>query len=111
MALPFYEIDLIGRTIADSQDFQGTNPKGIAFDVFWVFARTHLENGNSIIFDMGRPSQWKKLKEVCDLVPNARLVTFILDCPVEVCVERFNNRTDDIPSFNTNVEQTIRKFN
>lgn len=57
---------------------------------FWPF------NGNSIIFDqnMGRPWQWKKLKEVCDLVPRARLVTFIFDCPYEICVERFNNRTE-----------------
>jgi len=96
LSLPFYEIDLVARAIADSRDFQGTNSKGVAFDLFWVLARTYLENGNSLIFDqnMGRPWQWQKLQEICDSVPHARMVTFILDCPYELCVMRFAARTE-----------------
>ena len=93
--LPFYEIDLVGRAIADSRDFQGTNPKGVAFDLFWALARTYLENGNSLIFDqnMGRPWQWQQIEQICASIPHAQAVTFILDCPYDLCLERFNART------------------
>lgn len=96
LALPYYEIDLVARAIADSPDFQGTNSKGVAFDLFWVFARTHLENGNSLIFDqnMGQSWQWNQIKHLCALVPNATLITFILDCPYDLCIERFEARTE-----------------
>lgn len=96
LALPVYEIDLVARTIADSRDFHGTNSKGVAFDLFWTFARAHLENGNSLIFDqnMGQPWRWGKLKEICASVPGAELVTFLLDCPYDLCIERFEARTE-----------------
>lgn len=96
LAVPFYEIDLVARTIADSPDFQGTNAKGVAFDLFWMFAQTYLENGTSLIFDqnMGESRHWEKLKHICALVPQARMTTFILDCPYELCVERFEARTE-----------------
>jgi predicted kinase len=94
--LPFYEIDLVARAIDNSVDFCGTNPKGVAFDLFWTFARAHLENGNSLIFDqnMGRPYQWGKIKQLCTSIPKARLITIILDCPYELCVKRFESRAN-----------------
>ena len=94
--VPFYEIDLVARAIEDSRDFQGTNAKGVAFDLFWVLARAYLENGNSLTFDqnMGRPWQWQQLQEICDAVPHAQMVTFLLDCPYELCVDRFEARTE-----------------
>lgn len=96
LSLPFYEIDLVARAIADSRDFRGTNPKGVAFDLFWVLARTYLENGNSLIFDqnMGRPWQWEQIKHIVGLVQDAQMVTIILDCPYDLCIERFNARTE-----------------
>ena len=61
-----------------------------------MFAQTTLENGTSLIFDqnMGRPFQWEKLKQICASVPGARMMTFILDCPYDLCVERFEARTE-----------------
>ena len=96
LAVPFYEIDLVARAIANSRDFQGTNAKGVAFDLFWTIAQTYLENGNSLIFDqnMGRPRHWEKLKHICASVSGVRLMTFILDCPYDLCVERFEARTE-----------------
>ena len=96
LALPFYEVDLVARTIADSRDFQGTNAKGVAFDLFWMLAQTYLGNGNSLIFDqnMGRPQQWEKLKHICASVPDARMVIIILDCSYDLCVARFKARTE-----------------
>lgn len=98
LALPVYEIDLVAHAINNSQDFQGTKKeaKGVAFDLFWSFSRAHLENGNSLIFDqnMGQPWQWGKLKEVCSSVPGTELVTFILDCPYDLCIERFEARAE-----------------
>lgn len=96
LTVPFYEIDLVARTIADSRDFQGTNAKGVAFDLFWMFAQTCLENGISLIFDqnMGQSRHWEKLVDICASVPDARMLTFILDCPYELCVARFEARTE-----------------
>lgn len=102
LRIPFYEIDLIGRAIGDSSDYVGQNPKGVAFDLFWTFARNQLENGVSLIFDqnMGRPEQWEKLKAVCLEVPGAKLIVFLLDCPFEQCAERFEKRLEH-PDFGT----------
>lgn len=96
LSIPFYEIDFVARAIANSHDFQGTNPKGVAFDLFWALARTYLENGNSLIFDqnMGRPWQWRQIEDICASVPNAQLILFILDCPYDLCTKRFAARTE-----------------
>jgi predicted kinase len=98
LALTVYEIDSIARFIADSRDFHGSNTeaKGVAYDLFWSFARTHLENGNSLVFDqnMGRPQQWESIERVLSEVPGAEALVFILDCPYEICIERFSARTE-----------------
>lgn len=98
LALPVYELDLVGQAIGASPDFSGAkgNAKGVAYDLFWSFSRAHLTNGNSLIFDqnMGQVYQWKKLREVCASVPGAELKIFLLDCPFELCIERFKARTE-----------------
>ena len=96
LALPVYEIDLVAHAIANSTDFHGDNPKGVAYDLFWVFAREHLENGNSLIFDqnMGRAHQWNRIERLRTVVDGVEVVTFILDCPYDLCVERFNARKE-----------------
>ena len=96
LGLPFYEIDLVGKAIAGSKYFKGENPKGVAYDVFWAYARNQLENGCSLIFDqnMGQVWQWTKIKEICDSIAGVEQLTFILDCPYELCVERANARTN-----------------
>jgi predicted kinase len=98
MALPVYEIDSVARTISDSRDFHGTNveAKGVAFDLFWSLARAQLANGGSLIFDqnMGREQSWNSIEQILSDVPGSEARVFILDCPFEVCVARFNARTE-----------------
>lgn len=98
LALPIYELDLVGHAIAESSDFHGAKreAKGVAYDLFWSFSRAHLENGNSLIFDqnMGQAHQWEKLREICASVAGAELIIFLLDCPYELCIERFEARTE-----------------
>ena len=95
LGITYYEIDLVARTIANSRDFHGSNAKGVAFDLFWTLARAYLENGNSLVFDqnMGQPWQWGQIERVAAGVPGAEVVTFILDCPWDLCLERVEARS------------------
>ena len=94
LGLPFYELDLVGRAIAASKYFKGENAQAVAYDLFWVYARNQLENGCSLIFDqnMGQVWQWTKIKEICDSIAGVEQLTFILDCPYDICVERQRSR-------------------
>ena len=94
LALPVYEIDQVSRFVSDSPFFSDTEPKGVAFDVIYGLAQTHLENGCSLIFDqnLGREATWNHLERVRASV-GAKLVVIILDCPYELCVERAMART------------------
>jgi thymidylate kinase len=94
-SLPYYDTDLVSKAIADSSEFEGGSPAGVAFDVVWMLAEAYLRNECSLIFDqnMGRPWQWRRIREICEKVPGATQVTFILDCPFEVCIERCETRT------------------
>jgi predicted kinase len=98
LALPVYEIDSVARSVSDSRDFHGSNKeaKGVAFDLFWSFARANLENGNSLVLDqnMGRADQWSSIERVLATVPGAEGLVFILDCPYDLCVARFAGRTE-----------------
>ena len=94
--VPVFEIDQMARNIRDSKDFHGTQTEshGIAFDFFYAFARQHLHNRGSLIFDqnMGSPTKWQLVTKLSEEVTNIEVKILILDCPYEVCVERFNKR-------------------
>lgn len=76
--LPYYDTDLVSKAVADSSDFEGGNPAGVAFDVVWMLAEAYLRNECSLIFDqnMGRPWQWKRIREICDKVLGATQVIY-----------------------------------
>lgn len=96
-AIPVFEIDQVARSIRDSKDFHGKGSEayGIAFDLFFSFARTHLQNGCSLILDqnMGHAITWANVRRLRDSLNNVEVKIFILDCPYELCVARFASRT------------------
>lgn len=96
LCVPVFEIDQIARNIHDSKDFHGTRKEalGVAFDFFYPFAKQCLQNRASLILDqnMGHPITWQNVAELSEQVENAEMKIIILDCPYEVCVQRFYNR-------------------
>ena len=98
LALPVFEIDSIARSIQESRDFhdKSGNAYGIAFDLFFDFARHHLANQNSLILDqnMGHPLTWRNVDKLRATLPSADVIIFLLDCPYELCVARVDARTE-----------------
>jgi thymidylate kinase len=97
-AIPVFEIDQIARSIKDSKDFHGNNSEayGIAFDLFFSFAQSHLQNQGSLILDqnMGHPLTWNNVEELRISLSNIEVVIFLLDCPYELCLSRVASRSE-----------------
>ena len=93
--LPVFEIDQLARSIRDSESFQDSNAYGLAFDVFFAFARRHLENQSSLILDqnMGHVLTWRNVEALQAALDQIEVKIFILDCPYELCLERVAKRT------------------
>lgn len=96
--MPVFEIDHLARSIKESKDFHGKNNEayGIAFDLFFSFARSHLQNGCSLILDqnMGRAMTWENVRKLRDSLSNVAINIFVLECPYELCVTRFAARRE-----------------
>lgn len=92
LAIPVFEIDQLARSIRDSKDFHGKSGEayGIVFDLFFAFARTHLQNGGSLILDqnMGHAITWANVRQLRDTLNKVDVKIFILDCPYELCLAR-----------------------
>ena len=103
MSVPVFEIDSIGRTIRNSENYHGTSreAQGIAFDFFYSFAKQCLQNRVSLILDqnMGHPITWQNVAKLGDQVGDVEVKILILNCPYEVCVHRFRQR-DEHPHLN-----------
>lgn len=96
---PVFEIDQIAKSIQNSATFKGSaqDAYGVAFDLFFDFAVMHLRNGGSLIFDqnLGHERTWQNLEKLrAELADTADIKIFILECPYEVCLERFAARTE-----------------
>ncbi len=96
-SIPVFEIDELAHTIKTSNDFHGESREayGIAFDLFFAFARRHLQQGSSLILDqnMGHALTWENVRIVRDTVPTVAVKIFLLDCPYDLCVTRVATRT------------------
>lgn len=97
-SIPVFEIDHRARSIKDSSDFHGESSEayGIAFDLFFAFAHSQLDNGSSLILDqnMGHAVTWDNLRKLRDPLRNVEFKIFLLECPYELCVSRFISRTE-----------------
>ncbi len=97
-SLPVFEIDELAHIIKTSNDFHGESREayGIAFDLFFAFARRHLQQGSSLILDqnMGHARTWENVRTLRDCIPTVSVNIFLLDCPYELCVTRVATRTE-----------------
>ena len=98
LSIPVFEIDHLARSIKESKDFYGGSGQayGVAFDLFFSFTRSHLQNGCSLILDqnMGHAMTWENVRKFRDSLSNAEVKIFVLECPYELCVTRFASRTE-----------------
>jgi predicted kinase len=96
LSLPVFEIDHLARSIRASKSFEDSNAYGLAFDVFFAFARRHLQNQGSLILDqnMGHALTWRNLEALRTDLKTVEVKIFILDCPYELCLERVAGRSD-----------------
>ena len=99
LQIPVFEVDQIAKSIQQSATFTGSTQDayGVAFDLFFDWAERHLKNGGSLIFDqnLGHKRTWQNLENFrSQLNGVAEVKIFILDCPFEVCLERFKKRTE-----------------
>ena len=99
LSIPVFEIDQIAKSIQLSESFTGTpqDAYGISFDLFFDFAKTHLGNNGNLIFDqnLGHARTWQNIEQLrSKLEGKAKIKIFILDCPWELCLERFAVRTE-----------------
>jgi len=114
LSLPVFEIDQIARDLHDSKDFHGTRKEaqGISFDFFYSFAKQCLQNRVSLILDqnMGHSITWQNVAKLSKQVEDIEVKILILDCPYEVCVQRFYNRENHPHQGNVNIHEHKYKW-
>ena len=90
-----YEIDEISKALRESPDFSGKD-RGVAFDLCYSIARQALNNNCSLILDqnMGRAITWQHLTKFQKEVGQDAVQIFLLDCPFDLCLSRFEARTE-----------------
>ena len=98
LSIPVFEIDHLARSIKESKDFRGGSREsyGIAFDLFFSLARSHLQNGCGLILDqnMGHAMTWENVRKFRDSLGNGEVMIFVLECPYELCLTRFASRVE-----------------
>lgn len=98
LSIPVFEIDQIARCLQNAPDFQGTPQAAyrVAFDLFFAFARSHLQNEGSLILDqnMGHRLTLENIAALKTSLPFIDVLIFLLDCPYDLCASRVASRTE-----------------